>query len=181
MKKLLMRFCFGAILSFILVPYAAQNVQAKEAELYADFAISASANTSSNKTKKVPLDAITVEALAKELSAWTGLDFTLNKVTTNKDAIIVDWSPQSTLIANLDNRKQKEEFHFFDADSLRWFMMNSLLGTIQKNFGDVVVYYTMDGGKDLTFEELSLVKHFPKNSPFMGSAFYDAHADVKGD
>ncbi len=133
------------------------------------------------KVKKVMLKEVTVEALAKELSAWTGLDFFLNSVVEKDGSIYVDWSSKSTLIANLDDRKQKEEFHFFDADEMRWFMMNSLFDTISENLNNSMVHYTMDGGKDLVFENLSLLNHFPANVPFMGSNFYYAHEGDAGD
>jgi hypothetical protein len=65
-----------------------------------------------------------------------------------------------------------------DADSLRWFMMDSLWRTLNKAF-EKEVHYTMDGGKELAFEELSPVKVFPTDVPYMGSPFYAAHSDVK--
>ena len=43
------------------------------------------------------------------------------------------------------------------------------------------LYHTMDGGKELAFDELYPVNIFPVDLPYMGSAFYFAHADVKGD
>lgn len=58
----------------------------------------------------------------------------------------MDWAADSTLIAGLDDREQKEEFHFFDADSMRWFMMDSLWQTLKENFNRDI-YYTMNGVK----------------------------------
>ncbi len=120
------------------------------------------------------------EELAHELSKLTGLDFTITASQT-EDGWIVDWSADSTLIAGLDDREQKKEFHFFDADSLNWFMMDSLWRTLTENLDTETVYYTMDGGRELVLEKMSPAKEFPSDAPYMGSEFYFAHADVRGD
>ena len=120
------------------------------------------------------------EELAQELSKLTGLDFNITASKTD-DGWVVDWAANSTLIAGLDNREQKEEFFFFDCDSLNWFMMDSLWRTLTENLNAENIYYTMDGGKDLTFEELYPVNEFPSDIPYMGSEFYFAHSDVRGD
>ncbi|MGN0657077.1 MAG: hypothetical protein ACI4KR_09805 [Ruminiclostridium sp.] len=120
------------------------------------------------------------EELAQELSKLTGLDFNITASKTD-DGWIVDWAANSTLISGLDDREQKEEFFFFDCDSLNWFMMDSLWRTLTENLNTENIYYTMDGGKDLTFEELYPVNEFPSDIPYMGSEFYIAHSDVRGD
>lgn len=122
----------------------------------------------------------TAEELANELSELTGLDFNITASKTD-DGWSVDWAADSTLIAGLDNREQKEEFFFFDCDSLNWFMMDSLWQTLTKNLNAENIYYTMDGGKELTFKELYAVNAFPSDIPYMGSEFYFAHTDVRGD
>ncbi|KMW10421.1 hypothetical protein [Enterocloster citroniae] len=125
----------------------------------------------------------TAEELVNELSELTGLDFIITASQT-EDSWIVDWAADSTLIAGLDDREQKEEFHFFDADSLRWFMMDSLWYTLTENCEVENIYYTMDGGRELFFEGdmvLSPVSVFPSDIPYMGLGFYFAHADVRGD
>ena len=122
----------------------------------------------------------TAEELAGELTGLTGLDFYITASKTD-DGWIVDWAADSTLIAGLDDREQKEEFHFFDHDSLCWFMMDSLWRTLTENLNAENIYYTMDGGRELFFEELYSVNVFPSDIPYMGSEFYFAHADVRGD
>ena len=122
----------------------------------------------------------TAEELAQELSKLTGLDFNITASKTD-DGWVVDWAADSSLIAGLDNREQKEEFFFFDCDSLNWFMMDSLWQTLTTNLNAENIYYTMDGGKELTFEELYPVKEFPSDITYMGSEFYFAHSDVRGD
>ena len=122
----------------------------------------------------------TAEELAQELTRLTGLDFIITSSKAD-DGWIVDWSADSTLIAGLDDREQKEEFHFFDQDSLCWFMMDSLWRTLTENLNAENIYYTMDGGRELFFEELYSVNVFSSDIPYMGSEFYFAHADVRGD
>ena len=142
----------------------------------------------SNNVKEYPVTYTgakkTAEELAQELTKLTGLDFTITASKAN-DGLIVDWAADSTLIAGLDDREQKEEFFFYDADSLRWFMMDSLWRTLTENLDAENIYYTMDGGRELAFREmyreLSPVNVFPSDIPYLGSAFYFEHADVKGE
>ncbi|MGN0295185.1 MAG: hypothetical protein ACI4D3_14400 [Lachnospiraceae bacterium] len=122
----------------------------------------------------------TAEELAHELTGLTGLDFIITASKAD-DGWIVDWAADSTLVAGLDGREQKKEFYFFDQDSLRWFMMDSLWRTLTENLDAENIYYTMDGGQELAFEELYPVNGFPYDVPYMGSGFYFAHADVRGD
>ena len=120
------------------------------------------------------------EELAIELSELTGLDFFITADNTD-DGWIIDWSADSTLIAGLDGREQKNDFFFFDADTLNWFMMDSLWRTLTENLNAENIYYTMDGGKQLVFEELYPVNKFPSDIPYMGSDFYFNNVDVRGD
>ena len=123
----------------------------------------------------------TAEELAQSLSELTGLDFTITASQT-EDGWIVDWAADSTLVAGLDDREQKEEFFFFDYDSQCWFMMDSLWRTLTENLDAENIYYTMDGGQELVLENLSSsINTFPSDVPYMGSGFYAAHDDVRGD
>lgn len=123
----------------------------------------------------------TAEGLADELSKLTGLDFFITASQT-EDGWIVDWAADSTLVAGLDDREQKEEFFFFDYDSQCWFMMDSLWRTLTENLDAENIYYTMDGGQELVLENLSSsINTFPSDVPYMGSGFYAAHDDVRGD
>ncbi len=151
--------------------------------LYADFSCAA-ADTAGSQIDEYPFEytgsAKTAGELAAGLSELTGLDFTITAAQT-EDSLTVDWAVDSTLIAGLDDREQKEDFFFHDADSLRWFMMDSLWQTLTRNLGVDTVCYTMDGGRELSFDELSPVQVFPSDIPYLGSIFYAAHADVKGE
>ena len=88
----------------------------------------------------------TAEELAHELSELIGLDFTITASKAD-DGWIVDWAADSTLVAGLDDREQKDEFFFFDYDSMSWFMMDSLWRTLTENLDAENIYYTMDGGR----------------------------------
>lgn len=123
--------------------------------------------------------------LADELSAWTGLDFTLNDVRFDEDSITVDWSKNSTLISGLDDREQKDDFHFYDAVSLNWFMMDSLAMTLKNNLSITTVYYCSDG-QPITFpnpEDMAAqgLSELAVDQPYEGSAFFRAHAGGKGE
>ena len=122
----------------------------------------------------------TAEELAQELSELTGLDFIITASQVD-DGWIVDWAADSTLVAGLDDREQKEDFFFFDQDSLSWFMMDSLWRTLTENLDAENIYYTMDGGRELVLEKMSSVNAIPSDTPYMGSGFYFAHDDVQGD
>ncbi len=123
---------------------------------------------------------IPVEDIIDGLSSWSGLDFKVTLSNHEENGVIVDWAADSTLVAGLDDREQKEDFFFFDQESLRWFMMDSMYRTLQEALHEEV-YYTMDGGKELIFDELYPVNVFPSDIPYMGSAFYFAHEDGQGD
>lgn len=164
--------------------------------LCADFSNGAAVpedNGSILRYKDVPLPAENEPAspaliafyLADELSAWTGLDFTLNDVSFDKDSITVDWSKESTLLAGLDNREQKDEFRFFDAVSLNWFMMDSLAQTLRNNLLVTTVYYCSDG-QPITFsnpEDMAAqgLPELPVDQPYEGSAFFVSHSGGRGD
>ncbi len=122
----------------------------------------------------------TAEELAHELSELTGLDFTIT-ASKAEDGWIVDWAADSTLIAGRDDREQKKEFHFFDHDSMSWFMMDSLWRTLTKNLDTENIYYTMDGGRELALEKMSPANVFPADIPYMGSEFYLANSNMRGD
>jgi len=125
----------------------------------------------------------TPEDLAEALSGWIGLNFSI----TTKPAfngIIIDWKSDASLFTgeNTENYDWDEaEFHFFDVDSIIWFMLDSYWKSYQEIFGGDV-YYTMDGGEELIFfYELSPRDRIPLNEPYMGLAYYEADPRVRGD
>ncbi len=133
------------------------------------------------KNEMPPSNALVAFYLADELSEWTGLKFTLNDVWFDGDSATVDWSTGSTLISGLGNRTQKEGFHFFDAVSLNWFMMDSLAETLKKNLDITTIYYNT-GGKNITFtnpEDMAAqgLPELSAHQPYEGSAFFVAHAN----
>lgn len=122
---------------------------------------------------------LTPDLIASELSDYTGLNFAV-KIKETEDGLIVDWMTNSTLLGGSDT-EPKEDFAFHDVDTMSWFMMDSLWGTLTKNLDIKNVYYTMGDGKPLQLKNVSNATNFDTSSPYMGSAFYFAHSDVKGD
>ena len=117
--------------------------------------------------------------LADELTKLTGLDFTITASETS-DGLIIDWDADSSLFTG-PKGEQKEDFFFYDYDTMCWFMMNTICKTMTENFDVENIYYTMDGGKELSLQKLSPSMTFPSDIPYMGSDFYLAHTDLKGD
>jgi hypothetical protein len=141
-------------------------------------------------------DDISLEEIIDSMSSWSGLNFNVT-VTDREGGLNIDWAADSSLITEFDGssgeqedapliaefsgmREQTESYVFEDADTLRWFMMDSMKRTLNEN-GHPVVYYTMDGGKELIFDELYPVNIFPADIEYMGSPFYFAHAGNRGD
>jgi hypothetical protein len=127
-----------------------------------------------------PGEGLSAGGAAKELFYAVLYDWEYNEdffagFTRTQTGIVVTWKNNSALIANLDDRTQREEFHFFDADSLRWFMMDSLYKTLKENFPNEEVFYEAGGGVELRFDDLEFTNVFPADVPYMGSAFYAAH------
>lgn len=160
--------------------------------LYADFSNGMPDGELLEKEIKLPVEnepaseSQIVFSLADGLTEWTGLDFKLNDVSfPDNKSIVVDWSKDSTLIAGLDDREFKEDFHFYDAVSLNWFMMDSLATTIKGNMLIENVYYQSDAKpiefpnpEDMAAQGLPIL---PVDQSYEGSAFFVAHADGKGD
>ena len=122
----------------------------------------------------------TAEELARELSDLTGMDFTITASKTD-DGLIVDWAADSTLIAGRDDREQKEDFRFYDYDSMSWFMMDSLWRTLTANLDAENIFYTMDSGRNLVLEKMSPAITIPADAPYMGSTFYLSHDEGRDD
>lgn len=173
-------FLMALVLCLALTACGGKTV---EVTLYADFSNGSETAEADGliQTESAQVAEETPAALAEALSDWTGLDFEVGDVAVDGKKITVDWAASSTLVAGLDDREQKEGFHFYDADSLRWFMMDSLYRTLTENLDAEEVYYTMDGGKELTLDGMNPVSIFPSDIAYQGSPFYFAHADVQGD
>jgi len=60
-------------------------------------------------------------------------------------------------------------------------MLDSLWRTVVANMDVDNVYYAMDGGMDLVLPQMSAWNVFPADLPYMGSPFFFAHEDVRGD
>lgn len=149
----------------------------RSATIIFDFSSGSSEGNFRQETYQSYSETISDDELIYALSSMSGLDFNVTLSMTDSGRLVADWAADSTLIAGLDDREQQEDFFFYDVDSLRWFMMDSLWRTL----GSDEIYYTMDGGKELVFNELYAANVFPSDVPYMGSAFYFAHSDVVGD
>ena len=168
--------CMLAACGKTILPDTPASSSSQTDILYADFG--------AGNVKEYPIEYTgtpkTAEELAHELSQLTGLDFIIT-ASRAEEGWIIDWSADSTLIAGLDGREQKQEFSFFDYDSMSWFMMDSLWRTLTANLDAENIYYTMDGGQELVLEKMSPAITFPADTPYMGSEFYQPHSDVRGD
>ena len=88
----------------------------------------------------------TPEKIAAALSEWTGLAFDITSdIDTAYNAVTVDWTSNSSFAEGQPPEPQKEGFEFYDQESMRWFMLNSLCRTIRKNMGNVDVFYSIEG------------------------------------
>jgi hypothetical protein len=163
---------------------SAETAEEVSFTLYADFTAGYTGDDMSEllKTKEeTATQTLDAFLLADRLSQWSGLDFTLNRAEISGEEAWIDWDASSTLVAGLGDREQKEDFHFFDAESLNWFMMDSLAQTLKENLPVNAVYYSQGGGDALTFAEMTGLTSLPVNEPYEGSAFYVAHSDNRGD
>ena len=130
--------------------------------------------------------ALDISMLSDYLSGLTGLDFFVSGRVEGGKALIA-WLDASTLAAGLDDREQNEEFFFYDAVSLNWFMMDSIAATIKANFPKITeVYYSGENGEPVVFpnpEDMASqgLPILPVDLPYEGSAFFLAHADGRGD
>jgi hypothetical protein len=90
--------------------------------------------------------------IADALSAWTGLNYDIT-YTADEEAVYIDWTASSSLATGQPAEEQLEDFTFYDAYTLRWFMLNSMASTVLANMDVQDVYYSVDGG-DLNDLEL---------------------------
>ncbi len=165
MKKFMYCLFFTLFCTFSL------PLQAAELTLYAT-SLGQADLRSSAKTQKVMVESLTVEAVAQELSKWTGLNFSINDFTLKGTQITIDWSTSSTLLSGTHTSSTQKAFTFKDIHSLRWFMLDSLYITLLENFELEAIYFTQDGGKTLRFDKLSPVNEFPLQQVYKGSNFY---------
>lgn len=176
-----MRKMMGMLMAILMILAAVPAWAETQVSLCADFTLgSADARDAVRRYETEIRDEVSAEALAEALSRLIGLDFFITAEPT-EDGLKVDWAKNSTLVAGLDDREQKGEFHMYDRDGLSWFMMDSLCATLKENLNIQNVYYTMNGGSTLVVEGLNPVSAFEKDSPYLGSAFYCAQSEDRAD
>jgi len=140
------------------------------------------------KEYTVPYDdrkGVFADGIANALTELTGLNFALGDVhATDSADMLVEWAPGSSLFGGTE-QEPREDFVFFDYDSMAWFMLDSLYETILRNVPGMEgkeVYYTMNGMEtSLALPNLSPPMDFGLDTPYMGSAFYFAHQGGRGD
>lgn len=197
LTAVLMLFCVTACgVKLTFPPSATQGDAAGEplsgktasVYIYADFSAGNPETEKNNLIRSKTVDMVSppdIKALADALSEWSGLDFSLADARIDGNRAYVDWSADSTLVAGLGERVQKEDFRFYDAVSLNWFMMDSLARTIKENLQIEEVCYSMDGGKELAFQNpddmaAAGLASLPTDQPYEGSAIFASHAGEKG-
>lgn len=157
-------------------PSSAPNPEPEEtgiATLYVDFSAGSVENYA--ETRDVgytgELDA---QCLSDLLSELTGLDFAIEATVLDNGDIVVDWQPEATLIGGLGDREQNDDYHFYESESLAWFMLDSLARTIRANIdmGGGELYYTQNGGEQLIVPGLPEWAVFLPDVPYMSSAAY---------
>ena len=109
---------------------------------------------------------LTPEKIANSLTDLTGLNFhiSVTNVNTEWNSITIEWEDDSAFVTGSPPEPQKDDFHFFDSDSMRWFMLNSLCRTIRENYGEVDVYYTINNGMDIN--DIGLGVDFNPSIPY---------------
>jgi len=120
---------------------------------------------------------LTPQILAQGLSEATGLIFKVQAGQLADGTLTIDWALDSTLFADSTERARQAEALFLDEESLRWFMLDSMEHTVRANMEVTSVYFTMDGGKPLTLDNLYPAVDFGE-MPYMGSAFYFSLEDM---
>jgi hypothetical protein len=161
-----------------VLPSNTEGIPYKESK-FLDVPINSQYYDSETKSKVFTAEAYEASAMeiAEYLSEWTGLDFTLNSAKDVIDGgLVIDWSKQSTLVAGLDDREQKEDFKFDDAVSLNWFMMDTMKSTLASNLPVSSVYYCSDG-QPLEFanpEDMAAqgLTELSADEPYYGSYYY---------
>ena len=174
----------GMVIAFIMVVLLSGGALADgQMTLYGDFSFGNPGASEDEFVKTQTEDYVGdlgAFMLADALTQWTGLDFTIDAATEVERGILIDWSSESTLIKGLDDREQKEDFHFYDAEQLNYFMLDSMAQTVQQNLGYENVFYAASGeslGRDVLF----VIDMLPTDLEYISSAFIYAHADVKGE
>lgn len=87
----------------------------------------------------------TPESIADALTEWTGLVFDISS-SMEGDIVMVDWKSSSSFAEGEPPAPQKEGFEFYDQETMRWFMLNSLCSSIQANMEASDVFYSIEGG-----------------------------------
>ncbi|MCL1867045.1 MAG: hypothetical protein FWF82_06515 [Oscillospiraceae bacterium] len=95
-----------------------------------------------------------IDKIAQSLEEWTYLNFTSFDCSVDEDgkSVTIDWDGDSAFVTGEAPEEQHDNFHMYDAQSLRWFVLNSMCLSIIENIGEYDVYFLANGAKISTFE-----------------------------
>lgn len=110
-------------------------------------------------------------ALCAALTEETGIafDFTLEQ---QGDAWTVTWQAGSALWDGEMPQGGSPDYVFYDADLLRWFLLDTVWRTLNDSFGAQAVYYRAADGQPPALDDLWPLEHFDLAGPYRGSAWY---------
>ncbi|MDR1320899.1 MAG: hypothetical protein LBK56_05670 [Gracilibacteraceae bacterium] len=180
MRKLLPALIIGLCLAVVLPACGGRAPAPQTAYIYTDFSAGDPGGETGGAVSRYEIrynGDLTPALLAGELTGLTGLDFSFT-ADVSPGAIRVDWGNGSTLLGGLGGLTQKDDFHFADAASMNWFMLDSLYRSLRANFADCDVYFTMLGGNPLIAPGAGEI--FPVDAPYMGSVYYVSGAGDAG-
>jgi len=105
----------------------------------------------------------------------TGLSFAVN-ITFTDGAFTIEWTRGSDLFKDFADVQLREEFHFNNAEALRWFMLDSMWRTLGSIFDIGDIYYITNHVHDSVVEP----SPFDYNTPYKGSPFYSENRVIQG-
>ena len=103
-------------------------------------------NESDCATEFVCNEKVTPSRICAGLTGWTGLKFRTSVTVDEENKIItVEWLEDSSFFSGTAPETQKEPFIFENAETLRMFMLNSLVKSITANLGEYEIFFSVTG------------------------------------
>lgn len=136
--------------------------------MYMDF----TAGSEAEDVRPVELpDPVPVRELSSALTRVTGIAFDFS-LDWQGDSCTVAWQEGSALWCAEMPQDSNPDYVFYDADLLRWFLLDTVCRTLRQGCGAREVYYTAADGSPLELDGLWPLEHFDLSRPFRGSAWY---------
>ena len=114
---------------------------------------------------------IRTSGLSDALAGATGIPFSFT-LTWQGETCTVAWQQDSALWTQQMPQGQEPDYLFYDADLLRWFLLDTVWQTLQQEFGAEEVYYCDADGQPLQLADLWPLEHFDLSQPYRGSGWY---------